>query len=238
MSKQVTLATCIAKMYEGGKLDGPGTTVGVQRKASPTLLGTLGNVEEKLNNLDGRVEQIVSTQAMVLQKLEMVSQGMNALEKNLAQLRHDTAGRSVIKSTSNDARQAGSSVTDVRALCEETVALLKSLSQEGQTQRKKIEGIESSVSTLDKVLGYVGEAFRSSKIVEFILSGVVPWRKQGLLDAAEVSRLVGAGGLCVPETERNVLKKPSKPVLWRASKLDYQYVPVEETHFRESFCFA
>ena len=84
-------------------------------------------------------------------------------------------------------------------LCEETVALLKSLKQEGQVQRKKIEGIESSVSTLDKVLGYVGEAFRSSKIVEFILNGVVPWRKQGLLDTAEeeVSKLLGPGGLCV-----------------------------------------
>lgn len=185
MNKQVTLATCIAKMYEGGKLDNAGAPASTSKKANPTLLGTLGNVEDKLNLLENKVEQIANTQATLLQKLDGVSQGMEALEKNFAQLKKDTLGQSKVKSTQKDARQVGSDVTEVKMLCEETVALLKSLKQEGQLQRKKIEGIESSVSTLDKVLGYVGEAFRSSKIVEFILNGVVPWRRQGLLDTLE-----------------------------------------------------
>ncbi|XP_036439788.1 myosin light chain kinase 3 [Colossoma macropomum] len=185
MNKQVTLATCIAKMYEGGKLDSSGAAAGKPKKASPTLLGTLGDVEDKLSLLEGKVEKIANTQTVVLQKLDLVSQGMDALEKNLVQFKQDMLGRSVVKPTQKDAKQAGGEVAEVRSLCEETVALLKNLKQEGQVQRKKIEGIESSVSTLDKVLGYVGEAFRSSKIVEFILNGVVPWRKQGLLDTAE-----------------------------------------------------
>ncbi|KAL7833386.1 hypothetical protein AOLI_G00283460 [Acnodon oligacanthus] len=190
MNKQVTLATCIAKMYEGGKLDNSGAAAGKPKKASPTLLGTLGDVEDKLNLLEGKVEQIACTQTMVIQKLDLVSQGMDALEKTLVQFKQDTLGRSVVKPTQKDARQAGGEVAEVRSLCEETVAMLKSLKQEGQVQRKKIEGIESSVSTLDKVLGYVGEAFRSSKIVEFILHGVVPWRKQGLLDVAEEEKSI------------------------------------------------
>ncbi|KAI4899880.1 hypothetical protein NFI96_012073 [Prochilodus magdalenae] len=185
MNKQVTLATCIAKMYEGGKLDSSGATAGTPKKANPTLLGTLGNVEYKLNLLEGKVEQIANTQAILLQKLDLVSQGMEALEKNLVQFKQDTLERSVVKPTQKDVRQASSEVAEVRSLCEETVTLLKNLNQEGQVQRKKIEGIESSVFTLDKVLAFVGEAFRSSKIVEFILNGVVPWRKQGLLDTAE-----------------------------------------------------
>ncbi|XP_017579758.1 myosin light chain kinase 3 isoform X2 [Pygocentrus nattereri] len=190
MNRQVTLATCIAKMYEGGKLDSSGAVAGKPKKASPSLLGTLGDVEDKLNLLEVKVEQIACTQTMVIQKLDLVSQGMDALEKTLVQFKQDTLGRSVIKPTQKDARQAGGEVAEVRSLCEETVALLKSLKQEGQVQRKKIEGIESSVSTLDKVLGYVGEAFRSSKIVEFILNGVVPWRKQGLLDTAEEEKTI------------------------------------------------
>ncbi|XP_049327249.1 myosin light chain kinase 3 isoform X1 [Astyanax mexicanus] len=185
MSKQVTLATCIAKMYEGGKLDNAGAPASTQKKANPTLLGTLGNVEDRLNFLEGKVEQIANNQAVLLQKLDGVSQGMDALEKNLSQFKKDTIGQSKVKSTQKDAKLVGSDVAEVKTLCEETVALLKSLKQEGQVQRKKIEGIESSVSTLDKVLGYVGEAFRSSKIVEFILNGVVPWRKQGLLDTLD-----------------------------------------------------
>lgn len=197
MSKPVTLATCIAKMYEGAKLDNSGAAPGTPKKAGSTLLGSLGHIEEKINLLEGRVEQITKTQSLVLQKLDSVCQGLGALEKNVAQFRQDKAlGQSFVKPPQRDAEQGVSDtavITEVRSLCGETVALLMSLKQEGQVQRKKIEGIESSVSTLDKVLGYVGEAFRSSKIVEFILSGVVPWRKQGLLDTTEdeVCELLG-----------------------------------------------
>lgn len=189
MSKPVTLATCIAKMYEGAKLDNSGAASGSPKKASSTLLGSLGHIEEKIKLLEGRVEQVTNTQSLVLQKLESVCQGMVVLEKNFAQINQDKAvGQSFIKPPHRDADQGVSdsvAIAEVKSLCGETVALLMSLKQEGLLQRKKIEGIESSVSTLDKVLGYVGEAFRSSKIVEFILSGVVPWRKQGLLDATD-----------------------------------------------------
>lgn len=197
MSKPVTLATCIAKMYEGAKLDNSGAASGTPKKAGMTLLGSLGHIEEKINLLEGKVEQITNTQSVLLQKLESVCQGMGALEKSFEQFRQDKAvGQSFVKPLHRDAEQSVSDsamITEVKSLCGETVALLMSLKQEGQLQRKKIEGIETSVSTLDKVLGYVGEAFRSSKIVEFILNGVVPWRKQGLLDTAEyeVSVLLG-----------------------------------------------
>lgn len=192
----MTLATCIAKMYEGAKRDNSGAASGTPKKASSTLLGSLGHIEEKINHLEGRIEQIANTQSLVLQKLESVCQGMGAQEKNFAQVRQDKALRQSFKPPHRDADQGVSDsavIAEVKSLCGETVALLMSLKQESQLQRKKIEGIESSVSTLDKVLGYVGEAFRSSKIVEFILSGIVPWRKQGLLETTEdeVSELLG-----------------------------------------------
>lgn len=181
MSKPATLASCIAKMYEGAKLDTSGATSGTpnSKKPNSTLQGTLGIIEGKINHLEGRVDQIANTQTLVLQKLDSVCQGMSALEKHLAQLRVDAPHQSADHAATDPA------ISEVRSLCGETVSLLKGLRQEGQVQRRKIEGIENSVSTLDKVLGYVGEAFRSSKIVEFILSGVVPWRKQGLLNAAD-----------------------------------------------------
>ncbi|KAM9493919.1 myosin light chain kinase 3 isoform 1-T1 [Clarias gariepinus] len=182
MSKPVSLATCIAKMYEGAKLDSSGTSTGTPRKASSTLLGSLGHIEEKINVLEGKVEEITNTQSVVLQKLETVCRGIGVLEKNFEQFRQDKPFGQPSMKPSQPCDSAV--IAEVKSLCGETVALLMSLKQEGQLQRKKMEGIESSVSTLDKVLGYVGEAFRSSKIVEFILSGVVPWRRQGLLDAA------------------------------------------------------
>lgn len=187
----MTLATCIAKMYEGAKLDNSGAVSGTPKKTNTTLLGSLGHIEEKINLLEGRVEQITNTQSLVLQKLESVCQGMGALEKNFTQFRQDKT------STKPPLREQGVSdsavIAEVRSLCGETVALLKGLKQEGQVQKRKIEGIEGSVSTMGKVLGCVGEAFRSSKIVEFILNGVVPWRKQGLLETTEdeVSAFLG-----------------------------------------------
>ncbi|XP_067258194.1 myosin light chain kinase 3 isoform X1 [Chanodichthys erythropterus] len=184
MSKQVTLATCIAKMYEGSRLENSGIPSGTVKKSSPTLIGSLNNVEVKLNNLEGKVEQIESTQTEVLHKLSLLCQGMEALERSLTQHKQGAQESNVIKNGQRESNKLPL-LTEVRSLCGETVDLLHNLKHESQQQRKKIECMESSLSTLEKVIGYVGDAFRNSKIVEFILSGVVPWRRQGLLETTE-----------------------------------------------------
>lgn len=191
MSKQATLATCIARMYEGSKLENSGTPPGTIKKPSPTLIGSLGNVEGKLNALEGKVEQIERVQTEVLQKLSSLCQGMESLEKSLTQRKPSAQESNLIKNVQWEANK-NLLLIEVRSLCGETVDLLHNLKQESQQQRKKIEGMESSLSSLDKVLGYVQDTFRNSKIVEFILNGVVPWRRQGLLDAVkeEVSKLL------------------------------------------------
>uniref|UniRef100_A0A6Q2ZIM1 Protein kinase domain-containing protein n=1 Tax=Esox lucius TaxID=8010 RepID=A0A6Q2ZIM1_ESOLU len=164
-------------MYEGGKLDNTGIPPGAMKKPTNSLLTCLGGMEVKLNKLEAKVEQIACSQTEVLKRLDVVCQSMGTLEKDLARSRKDRGSRG-----------AGGDLalfSEVRVLCGETVALLKNLQQEGKWQREKIEGIESSVSAADKLWGYVGEVFKSSKIVEFILKGIVPWRKQGLLYSGE-----------------------------------------------------
>ncbi len=203
MSKQATLATCIAKLYEGGRLENSGTPSVTVKKTSPTLIGSLSNVEVKLNTLEGKVEQIEHTQMEVLHKLSSLCQGMEALERSLMQHKQGAQEANVIK---NGQRESNTLplLTEVRSLCGETVDLLHNLKHENQQQRKKIECMESSLSTLEKVLGYVGNAFRNSKIVEFILNGVVPWRKQGLLDTVEeeVSKILVIRDLCFKQINR------------------------------------
>lgn len=192
MSKPETLASCIAKMYEGGKLDNAGAPSGAMKKPTNSLLNSLGGMEVKLNQLEVKVEQIACSQTEVLRRLDMVCQGMGMLEKDLAQLRKDKDPQAGDKGSRGGGGDPAL-FSEVRVLCGETVALLKNLQKEGKWQREKIEGIESSVSAVDKLWGYVGEVFRSSKIVEFILKGIVPWRKQGLLyiqEEEEVSELM------------------------------------------------
>uniref|UniRef100_A0A8C2DMM9 Myosin light chain kinase 3 n=1 Tax=Cyprinus carpio TaxID=7962 RepID=A0A8C2DMM9_CYPCA len=184
MSKQATLATCIAKLYEGGRLENSGTPFGTVKKTSPTLIGSLSNVEVKLNSLEGKVEQIEHAQTEVLHKLSSLCQGMEALERSLMQHKQGAQEANLIKNGQQESNKLPL-LTEVRSLCGETVDLLHNLKHENQQQREKIECMETSLFTLEKVLGYVGNAFRNSKIVEFILNGVVPWRKQGLLDTVE-----------------------------------------------------
>uniref|UniRef100_A0A671SZ87 Myosin light chain kinase 3-like n=1 Tax=Sinocyclocheilus anshuiensis TaxID=1608454 RepID=A0A671SZ87_9TELE len=169
-------------MYDGGRLENSGTPSGTVKKPSPTLIGSLSNVEVKLNTLEGKMEQIDHSQTEVLHKLSSLCQGMEALERSLKQQGGQESN--VIKNGQRESNKLPL-LTEVRSLCGETVDLLHNLKHESQEQRKKIECMESSLSTLEKVLGYVGDAFRNSKIVEFILNGVVPWRKQGLLCTVE-----------------------------------------------------
>lgn len=183
MSKQATLATCIAKMYEGARLENSGTPSGTIKKPSQTLIGSLSNVEVKLNALEGKVEQIELTQMDVLHKLGFLCQGMESLERTFMQHKPSAQESNVFKNGQRESKLP--LLTEVKSLCGETVDLLHNLKHESQQQRKKIEFMESSLSTLEKVLGYVGDAFRNSKIVEFILKGVVPWSRQGLLDTVE-----------------------------------------------------
>lgn len=180
MSKPATLATCLAKMYEGGKLDNNGAPAGAAKKPSSSLLSSMGCVDVKLTVLEGKVEQLVRGQADVLRRLDTVCEGMGVLERELAQLKKG--------SEQPVAPAEGTLLAEVRALCGETVALLKGVQAEGRCQRVKMEGIASSVSALDKVLVYVGDVFRSSKIVEFIVKGVLPWGRQEQQERAEVEK--------------------------------------------------
>uniref|UniRef100_A0A8C7V412 Myosin light chain kinase 3 n=1 Tax=Oncorhynchus mykiss TaxID=8022 RepID=A0A8C7V412_ONCMY len=229
-------------MYEGGKLDNAGAPSGAMKKPTNSLLNSLGGMEVKLNQLEVKVEQIACSQTEVLRRLDMVCQGMGTLEKDLAQLRKDR------DRGSRGGGRDPSLFSEVKVLCGETVALLKNLQQEGKWQREKIEGIESSVSAMDKLWGYVGEVFRSSKIVEFILKGIVPWRKQGLMyiqEEEEVSEVIlkQAGtslpfqksvGLCIVQTLTVlycycVARTPDVTLISVGSELDSQYVKVKET---------
>uniref|UniRef100_A0A8C8HAB2 Protein kinase domain-containing protein n=1 Tax=Oncorhynchus tshawytscha TaxID=74940 RepID=A0A8C8HAB2_ONCTS len=180
-------------------------------------------MEVKLNQLEVKVEQIACSQTEVLRRLDMVCQGMGKLEKDLDQLRKDRDPQAGDRGSRGGGGDPAL-FSEVRVMCGETVALLKNLQQEGKWQREKIEGIESSVSAVDKLWGYVGEVFRSSKIVEFILKGIVPWRKQGLLyiqEEEEVSELMlkRAGTSLTPDVT----------MISVSSELDSQYIKVKET---------
>ncbi|XP_061078562.1 myosin light chain kinase 3-like [Conger conger] len=184
MSKQRTLTTCIAKMYEGGKLDNGGVSGAgpAVKKPANNAPKSLTGLEAKLNLLDAKVERIASGQAEILKKVDVVLQSVGSMERDVATLKQ--AGDSP-EAVAGPRGGDPVSLSEIRALCTETVALLQSLRQEGVKQQDKLTGIESSVSAIYKVLGYVSDTFKSSKIVEYIVRGIVPWRKGSLLESGD-----------------------------------------------------
>lgn len=180
-------------MYEGGKLDNNGAPAGAAKKPSSGLLSSMGCVDVKLTVLEGKVEQLVRGQAEVLRRLDAMCEGMGGLERELAQLKRVSEQAATAPAPAAPAE--GALLAEVRALCGETVALLKGVQEEGRCQRVKMEGIASSVSALDKVLAYVGDVFRSSKIVEFIVKGMLPWGRQEPRERAEAEVEVEVSGL-------------------------------------------
>ncbi|KAK0152242.1 Myosin light chain kinase 3 [Merluccius polli] len=199
MSKRASLASCIAKMYDGSNSDNSGAASGAVRKPciipGTGIVSTLGSMEVKLIQLESHVEQIASGHADVLHRLDVVCNGLGSLEKGLAQIQRSWGRQADFWAVDNQ-RGLSTSVeevvptvsSEVRGLCWENMKLLKNLTREGKSQRERLAGIEESVSTVDTMLEYIAEVFQSSKVVEFILKGDVPWRIKSLLGSTVSNR--------------------------------------------------
>ncbi|KAJ3592912.1 hypothetical protein NHX12_005250 [Muraenolepis orangiensis] len=225
MSKRASLASCIAKMYDGNMSDNSGPGSGAVRKPcilpGTGIVSTLGSMEVKLIQLESHVEQIASGHVDVLNRLDMVCKGLGSLEKGLAQMQRSWGREADFWAAEN---QRGPSTcveegvptlsSEVRGLCWENMKLLKNLTREGKGQRERLAGIEESVSTVDTMLEYITEVFQSSKVVEFILKGDVPQRIKGLLGSTVSNRHQVKGtpeGITSGQGIR-VSMVPSKPV--------------------------
>ncbi|XP_078066959.1 myosin light chain kinase 3 isoform X2 [Mustelus asterias] len=197
MSKPVSLATCLARMYEGGSLESQNKSGSVGQVKKPpganqsSVANNLSTMDNKLNLLNEKVDRIVNFQGQVLKKLDDMSQGMGDLEKNIEILKtlKDTNG--VVDQKKSDVKCSDN--TDCRGHAEmkplfmELLKLVTSVHQDTTKQKEKLDGIEKKVSALDKAVHFVGETFKNSHIVQFILKGIVPWKKGNLIDSSEAN---------------------------------------------------
>ncbi|XP_053557861.1 myosin light chain kinase 3 isoform X1 [Bombina bombina] len=168
MSKQDSLASCLAKMYES-KFD----HVTESGKPKGKTTGGSTNLDKKLNLLNEKVDKLLHFQEDVLGKLETVNHGMDMLEREIDKFAsfHDTYHGSFLeKDFSQQAHGHGNG--------SEIIRLLKTVHDDSLIHQKKLDSLEKMVSTIDKVVAFMGSTFKHSKVVEFILKGVVPWRKE------------------------------------------------------------
>ncbi|CAH2324309.1 myosin light chain kinase 3 [Pelobates cultripes] len=182
MSKHDSIASCLAKIYES-KLESSKGPVNIVSK-SPAGVNSM---DKKLNLLNDKVDKLLNFQEDVLGRLETVYHGMDVLERGMDKLSsfHQTSyplGLETEVDTKEDRKQIRED-----SHCSDLIWLLKKIHNDSLVHREKLDSLEKMVSTMDKVVEFVGNTLRNSKILDFILKGAVPWRKETLVEAKDSS---------------------------------------------------
>ncbi|NXY84629.1 MYLK3 kinase, partial [Alcedo cyanopectus] len=140
-------------------------------------------MDKKLNLLNEKMDKILHFQEDLTGKLQRVNQGINDVEKDINKLMVSRAApdeTDVVKKglkVSDSQHQA-----DVQSICSEVLKLLKAAQLDASKHKERLAKIEKRVETLDAVTTFVGEVLKNSKVVDFILKGIVPWTKGSLLE--------------------------------------------------------
>ncbi|XP_028943373.1 myosin light chain kinase 3 [Antrostomus carolinensis] len=152
-------------------------------KLQPTKVNNLSMMDKKLNLLTEKMDKVLHFQEDLTGKLQRVNKGIDEVEKGINKL---TISRAAPDET--DAMKKGLKVsdgthqTDIQSICSEVLKLMKAAQLDALKHKERLAKIEKRVDTLDKVITFVGEVLKNSKVVDFILKGIVPWKKGSLLE--------------------------------------------------------
>ncbi|NXH63558.1 MYLK3 kinase, partial [Rhabdornis inornatus] len=137
-------------------------------------------VDKKLYLLNEKMDKLLHFQEDLTGRLQRVDRGVAAVGNGIEQL-------SVARAAPGDtgAEQKGLEApdcADIHSICSEVLSLLKAAHLDASKHKERLAKIEKRVDTLDKVITFVGEVLKNSKVVDFILKGIVPWKKGSLLE--------------------------------------------------------
>ncbi|NXO37364.1 MYLK3 kinase, partial [Locustella ochotensis] len=140
-------------------------------------------VDKKLYLLNEKMDKLLHFQEDLTGKLQRVDRGIADVENGINKL---AVSRAAPDDT--DAVRKGLEVpdsaaqADVQSMCSEVLNLMKAAQLDASKHKERLAKIEKRVDTLDKVITFVGEVLKNSKVVDFILKGIVPWKKGSLLE--------------------------------------------------------
>ncbi|XP_038610526.1 myosin light chain kinase 3 isoform X2 [Tachyglossus aculeatus] len=147
-------------------------------RGSPVVGGTpLNTMDTKLNLLNEKVDKLLTFQEDVTEKLESVYRGIGDLERGIYKL--------TVSQAALDQRGLRA---DASTGCPEILELVKSVRQDSLEHGTKLDGLARMVTAVDRAIALVAATFQNSKIVDFIVHGLVPWRKGGLMDGPEETK--------------------------------------------------
>uniref|UniRef100_A0A8B9NQE5 Myosin light chain kinase 3 n=1 Tax=Apteryx owenii TaxID=8824 RepID=A0A8B9NQE5_APTOW len=152
-------------------------------KLQPTKANNLNMMDKKLNLLNEKVDKLLHFQEDLTGKLQRVNKGIDDIEKDINKLTvsqaapDETDAMKKVLKLSDSTHQA-----DIQSICSEVLKLMKIVQLDASKHKERLAKIEKRVDTLDKVITFMGEILKNSKVVDFILKGIVPWKKGSLLE--------------------------------------------------------
>ncbi|NWH86481.1 MYLK3 kinase, partial [Aegithalos caudatus] len=140
-------------------------------------------VDKKLYLLNEKVDKLLHFQEDLTGKLQRVDRGIADVGNGINRLTVSRAAPGDTEATQKGLELPDSAAqADVQSMCSEVLNLMKAAQLDASKHKERLARIEKRVDTLDKVITFVGEVLKNSKVVDFILKGIVPWKKGSLLE--------------------------------------------------------
>ncbi|KAJ7419484.1 Myosin light chain kinase 3 [Willisornis vidua] len=152
-------------------------------KLQPAKVTNFSLVDKKLYLLNEKVDKLLHFQEDLTGKLQQVDRGIDGVEKGLSKVPVARAAPAEPDAVREGPKASDSAAqADVQSMCSEVLKLMRAAQLDASKHKERLAKIEKRVDTLDKVITFVGEVFKNSKVVDFILKGIVPWKKGSLLE--------------------------------------------------------
>ena len=160
-------------------------------KLQPMKVNNSSIMDKKLNLLNEKMDKLLHFQEDLMGKLQQFK-AIEDIEKGINKL---TVSREALDETGEMEKGLKLSdsphQTDMQSICSEVLKLMKVAQLDASKHKERLAKIEGRIDTRDKVITLVGEVLKNSKVVDFILKGIVPWKKESLLESfAEVGFLL------------------------------------------------
>ncbi|XP_010716076.1 myosin light chain kinase 3 isoform X3 [Meleagris gallopavo] len=152
-------------------------------KLQPIKVNNLSIMDKKLNLLNEKMDKLLHFQEDLTGKLQRVK-AIEDIQKGINKLTvsredHNETGEMEKGLKLSDSPHQ----TDMDNICSEVLKLMKVSQLDASKHGERLAKIEGRIDTLDKVITLVGEVLKNSKVVDFILKGIVPWKKESLLES-------------------------------------------------------
>ncbi|XP_054856716.1 myosin light chain kinase 3 isoform X2 [Eublepharis macularius] len=146
-------------------------------------------MDKKLNLLNEKVDKLLYIQEDVTGKLQKVDRGIDDLGKGLHKLTASGTPADQIGGAKRGLKfEDGAHSMDPQNMYSEVLNLMKVVHQDDTKYRERLEKMERMVDSVDKVVKFLAEMLKNSRVIDFILKGGVPWKKGSLVEILEETK--------------------------------------------------